>query len=57
MARAAKASSMIQDDILEECLEVHRRLLTVEREFHAWLSQMTGFEVSSGHYTRRRPDS
>ncbi len=39
---------MQHDDILEECLSVHRRLLSVEREFHAWLSQMLGFEVASG---------
>ncbi len=42
---------MRQDDILEECLAVHRRLLTVEQDLHAWLTQALGFEVA----TPRRP--
>lgn len=38
---------MRSDDVLRECLSVHRRLLRVEQDLHRWISEMTGVEVES----------
>lgn len=44
-ARGAHGADMHHDDVLRECLRVHRRLLRVERELHAWLVEMIGTRV------------
>lgn len=38
---------MQSEDVLEECLKLHKDLLRLEQGFHAWLSEMTGVEVAS----------
>lgn len=38
---------MGNDDVLRECLSVHRQLLKVEQDLHRWLNEMTGVEPAA----------
>ena len=35
---------MHTEEVLEGCLDAHRRLLELEQGFRAWLDEMTGYE-------------
>lgn len=37
---------MQHEAILQECLEIHKEILELERQFHAWFNQVTGVEVA-----------
>ncbi len=37
---------MSHDEMLEECLDVHKQLLRLQSDLHAWLNRMTGFEAA-----------
>lgn len=35
---------MRSEEVLEGCLDAHRRLLELEQGLRAWLNEMTGYE-------------
>ncbi len=41
---------MQTDTLLDDCLRAHQDLLKLERSFHQWLQQMTGFEDAPPQY-------
>lgn len=35
---------MQDEEVLQECLAIHRQLLEMEQGIHRWLNELTGFE-------------